>query len=134
MIKFRTQYLLDRASKCFKIAYSFCMASASSFVLGILKYFLFTQIDHFWCGVCAILFKRHVSQYCNLEIFLLLRCYLRELRLILVNLKSAFSQGAQSPFHLPKKYTDCIIWIFWCKTTWRTTSTNCVFPLVGESR
>ena len=44
------------------------------------------------------------------------------------------SQGAQRPFHLPKKYTDSKIWIFWCKTTWGTTFTKGILPLVGESR
>ena len=44
------------------------------------------------------------------------------------------TQGAQSPFHLPKKYTDCKKRIFWCKTTWGTMFTKGVLPLVGESR
>ena len=44
------------------------------------------------------------------------------------------TQGAQRPFHLPKKYTDSKIWIFWCKTTWGATFTKGVLPLVGESR
>ena len=43
-------------------------------------------------------------------------------------------QGAATTFHLPKKFSDTKTCIFWCKTTWGTTFTKGVLPLVGESR
>ena len=43
----------------------------------------------------------------------------------------ARTQGAQKPFHLPKKYTETKTLIFWCKTTWGTTFTKSILPLVG---
>ena len=47
---------------------------------------------------------------------------------------NAMAQGAATPFHLSKKFSDTKTCIFWCKTTWGTTFTKGVLPLVGEPR
>ena len=43
-----------------------------------------------------------------------------------------YSQGAQRPFNLPKKYPEAKTCIFWCKTTQGTMVTKGILPLVGE--
>ena len=55
-----------------------------------------------------------------------------ELNLYVKNVST--SQGAQRPFHLPKKYTESKTWIFWCKTIWGTVFTKGDLPLVGHTR
>ena len=42
------------------------------------------------------------------------------------------SQGAATPFHLSKKFSDTKTCIFWCKTIWGIMFTKGVLPLVGE--
>ena len=42
------------------------------------------------------------------------------------------TQGAATPFHLPKKFSDTKTCVFWCKTTWGTMFTKGILPLVGE--